>query len=161
MRSPFLFCALSLALAACSPAAPPSAPPLQTTSAPEIVVSDAWARPTPGGVDVAAGYFTIANNGAAEDQLLSASSPRAPHVEVHAMTMDGAVMQMRPAGPLAIAPGETLTLTPGGLHLMFTALPTPFAVGEEVPVTLTFAQAGAVEVTLVVQRDAPEAAHGH
>jgi copper(I)-binding protein len=162
MKSPVFLCLISLSLAACGPTAePPSAPPAETApAAVAIAISDAWARPTPGGVDVGAGYLTITNNGA-DDQLLAASSPRAGRVEVHTMSMDGGMMQMRPAGVLALAHGQTLTLAPGGLHLMFFALPAPLALGEEIPVTLTFAEAGPVETTLVVQRDPPEAAHGH
>ncbi len=160
MRSPFFFCLFAIALAACSPAAPPAyAPDAAEVAAPAIAISNAWARPTPGGVDVGAGYLTITNNGA-DDELLSASSPRAGRVEVHAMTMNGAVMEMGPAGVLPLAHGESLVLAPGGYHLMFFALPTPFALGEEVPVTLTFAHAGAVEISLPVARD-PEAASGH
>lgn len=114
-------------------------------------VEDAWAPPTPGGVDVSAGYFTIVNGAADADTLLSAESPRATRVEVHEMTMDGSVMQMRPVAALQIAAHDQVTLSPGGRHLMFTGVKEPFRQGEEIPVELTFARAGKVHVTLDVR----------
>ncbi len=116
-----------------------------------IEIVDPWAAPTPGGVDVSAGYLTIRNGGAESDTLISVSSPRAASVEIHEMSMDGAVMRMRAVEDgLAIPPDGEVALEPGGYHLMFTGVTQPFAVGEEIPVTLTFANAGVVELSLPV-----------
>ncbi|MES1200550.1 MAG: copper chaperone PCu(A)C [Pseudomonadota bacterium] len=121
----------------------------------KIVVSNAWARPTPGGVDIAAGYLTIVNRSGADDTLLSATSTRG-QVEIHTtMMMGGGMMSMRHAEGLPIKAGATLTLTPGGAHLMFEDLPAPFAVGDQIPVTLSFAHAGSIETTLSVQQNPP------
>ncbi len=118
-----------------------------------------WASPTPGGVDVSAGYLIIVNDSDAADRLLAASSPRAAHVDLHQMRMDGAVMQMRRSGPIAIAAHDRLTLAPGGAHLMFTGVASPFREGERVPVRLTFEHAGAMSIELPVSRGAPEQRH--
>jgi copper(I)-binding protein len=67
---------------------------------------------------------------------------------------------MRPLGPVDIKAGETLTLAPGGRHLMFTGLKTPFVAGQKVPVTLTFEIAGVRTVELEVRNAAPDG-HGH
>ncbi|HVV34859.1 MAG TPA: copper chaperone PCu(A)C [Vitreimonas sp.] len=114
-------------------------------------IEDAWAPPTPGGVDVAAGYLTIVNGSSTDDQLVSAESPRAEHVEVHEMIMNGAVMQMRPMSALPVAAHDQATLSPGGRHLMFTGVKQPFTPGEQIPVDLTFAHAGKIHVTLDVR----------
>ncbi|MFT3729013.1 MAG: copper chaperone PCu(A)C [Terricaulis sp.] len=113
-------------------------------------VEDAWAPPTPGGVDVSAGYLTIVNGTDADDTLLSAESPRADHVDVHEMTMSGSMMQMRALASLPIPAHDEATLSPGGRHLMFTGVKTPFTAGEQIPVDLTFAHAGKIRVTLDV-----------
>ncbi len=163
MRAFFVipFVALSLALAACNPSAQTAEPEAEAPAG-RLELRDAWAAPTPGGVSVSAGYLTIVNGAAEADRLVSATSPRAGRVELHEMAMAGDVMQMRPAGALAIAPGAEVVLAPGGLHLMFYDITTPFAEGEEVPVTLTFERAGAVDVALPVRRPATGAAHsGH
>ena len=131
-----------LALAACGPA--PHA----------VEISKAWARPTPGGVDVAAGYLTITNHANTDETLVSAASPRG-RVQIHTMDMTGGMMSMRPSDGLPIKAGGALTLAPGGAHLMFDGLASPFTPGEQVPVTLTFAHAGAIEVTLSVQQNPP------
>jgi copper(I)-binding protein len=143
----FLAAALVFAIAACSQ--PAEAPP--QLSADAIEIENARAAPTPGGVDVAAGYLTIVNSGTESDTLLAASSPRAARVEVHEMTMPDGVMQMRPVERLDIAPGQSLELRPGGRHLMFMGVTQPFVEGETIPLQLRFEHAGALDVSLPVQ----------
>lgn len=123
-----------------------------------LTVHDAWAAPTPSGVDVAAGYLTISNGTAAQDRLVSATSPRAERVEVHEMTMNGAVMQMRPVARLDVPAGGDVQLGPGGMHLMFYGVSEPFVAGQTIPLHLVFERAGAIDVELPVQRTAP---HSH
>ena len=68
------------------------------------------------------------------------------------MTMTNGVMTMRPLdGGLAIEPGKTVTLAPGGLHLMLTDLKQPLKEGEMLAITLQFEKAGAVDITLHVR----------
>jgi periplasmic copper chaperone A len=152
------FVAITFALAACTPAADTA--PQAEAPAGRLEIRDAWAAPTPGGVTVSAGYLTIMNGASEADRLISVASPRAGRVEVHEMVMSGDVMQMRPAASLEIAAGAEINLAPGGLHLMFYEITAPFAEGEDVPVTLTFERAGAVDVSLPVRRPAAESSHG-
>ena len=49
---------------------------------------------------------------------------------------------------IAVPAGGTVTLAPGGLHLMFMGLKAPLVENETVPVTLTFAKAGTIEIEL-------------
>ena len=157
----YLAAALLIALAACGQASEQPAAK-QETPAPVLHVENAWASPTPGGVDVSAGYLTLVNDTAAEDALVSASSPRAERVEVHEMTMEGGVMQMREAARLAIPAAQSVQLAPNGRHLMFYGVAQPFAVGETIPVRLTFEHAGDVDVLLPVQRPGASPEHnGH
>jgi periplasmic copper chaperone A len=144
---------LSLCLAACGQPARGGATPAPgiRTESTILHIEDAWAAPTPGGVDVSAGYFTIVNGANEDDTLLNVESPRAAHVDVHEMTMSGAMMQMRSLASVPIAAHDQVTLSPGGRHLMFTGVKQPFTPGEEIPVVLTFARAGKVRVTLDVR----------
>lgn len=153
-----LIAALAVALAACGQAS--QAPADAQTPAAAVRIEDPWAAPTPGGVDVSAGYLTVVNAGAADDALLSASSPRAARVEVHEMTMQDGVMQMRAVTRLAIPAGQSVELAPHGRHLMFYGVTQPFSAGETIPVRLVFERAGAMDVSLPVRR--PGASHtGH
>ena len=113
-----------------------------------------WIRATPNGAPTAAGYLTVTNHGQTADRLLGGSTPLARSIEPHTMSMNGGVMRMRlaPEG-FEIAPGATLTLAPGGNHLMLVAPAHTFKAGERVPVTLRFARAGEVKVDFVVQAD--------
>ena len=118
----------------------------------DLVITQAWSRATPGGAKVAGGYLTIENKGSAPDKLVGVSAEIAGKVEVHEMATDNGVMKMRPLEKgLAIDPGKTVKLAPGGHHLMMQELKGPLKQGDKVPVTLEFEKAGKVAVTLDVQ----------
>jgi periplasmic copper chaperone A len=111
-----------------------------------------WLRATPKGAGVGGGYLTVTNTGTAPDRLIGAECDAAKMVQIHEMTMDNGVMKMRPvAGGLEIKPGETVTLKPGGYHVMFMGLKKPFVEGEHVDVTLEFQKAGKVKVDFPVE----------
>ncbi len=68
------------------------------------------------------------------------------------MAMKDGVMTMRPiAKGVAIAPGKSVSFAPGGFHLMLMGLKAPLKQGDKVPLTLTFAKAGTVNIALDVQ----------
>jgi copper(I)-binding protein len=118
----------------------------------DLVISQAWSRATPKGAKIGGGYLTIANKGAAPDKLLGGSTDVAGSVQVHEMSMQNGVMKMRPVeGGLTIEPGKTVTLAPGGYHLMMTDLKAPLKQGDKVQVTLDFEKAGKVRVPFDVE----------
>ena len=159
-RPIFLLAALitAMPLAARSVAADPAAP---KSAAPGIVVSAPWLRATPHGAPVAGGYATITNKGTAPDRLVGASLPIAPSGEIHEMSMDHGVMHMaRLDKGLEIAPGATVTLTPGGYHLMFQKPTVQLKQGESLKGSLTFANAGTIPVTFAVAGMAAKSAPG-
>jgi copper(I)-binding protein len=118
----------------------------------DLLISQAWSRATPGGAKIGAGYFTIANKGSTADKLVSVSGDIAGKIEVHEMAMNDGVMTMRPVEQgLTIDAGKTVTLAPGGYHLMMMDLRKPLKQGDTLPLTLEFAKAGKVAVTLDVQ----------
>lgn len=118
------------------------------------VVSDAWVRPPVGTDRPAAGYMTITNPGVDADRLIGASSPIATSVELHE-TMAGAsgMMGMQPVDEIEVAPGSPVTLEPGGYHLMLMGVTDMPAIGETVPLTLTFELAGDIVVQAEVRAD--------
>lgn len=110
-----------------------------------------WTRATPPGAPTGGAFLTIVNEGDEADALTGAASPVAGRVELHTMTMDGGVMKMRQIqGGIAIAPGETVALAPGGNHVMLIDLKSQIVTGEKVPLTLTFEKAGSIDVELAV-----------
>ena len=130
----------------------------------DLVISQAWTRATPGGAKTGGGFVTIENKGSAPDKLIGASADGAGKIEVHEMTTDNGVMKMRPVeGGLAIEPGKTVKLAPGGYHLMMMDLKSPLKQGDKMPLTLEFEKAGKVAVSLDVEgvgAKGPDAAGG-
>ncbi len=113
----------------------------------DLVISQPWSRATPAGAKVASGYLTIANKGTTPDRLLGGSTDAAAKVDVHEMASNGGVMTMRALDDgLALAPGATVTLAPGGYHLMLTDIKKPLKQGDSLAVTLKFEKAGDVAV---------------
>ena len=116
-----------------------------------LEIGHPWTRATPPTAPTGGGYLSIKNTGTEPDRLISASSPAAETVQVHEMKMEGNVMRMRPLeGALEIKPGETVTLAPGGMHMMMMGLKGPFKQGERVPLTLVFEKAGKIDIEMVV-----------
>jgi copper(I)-binding protein len=116
-----------------------------------LAITDAWSRATPPGATTAAGYLTITNGGGEADRLVAVTTPAAAAGELHRMAMAGPVMTMEPVkGGIEIAAGATVTLAPGGLHIMFTGLHGGLREGEAMPVTLTFEKAGDIAADLRV-----------
>ncbi len=114
-------------------------------------VSDPWVRPPMGADLPAAGYLTIVG-GTENDALIAASSPVAQRVEIHE-TMAGAsgMTGMQPVEQIEVAAGSTVTLEPGGYHLMLMGVTEELAVGSTVELTLTFETAGDIVIQAAVR----------
>ena len=141
------FASLSVALALAFSAAPALA---QEFKAGDIVIENPWARATPKGAEVGSGYLMIQNKGAAPDRLTGGTADFAA-VEVHQMTSANGVSQMRELKDgLTIPAHGSVTLAPGGYHLMFTHLAHPLTKGESVKATFNFEHAGPLEVEFKV-----------
>src|SRR5271155_2326546 len=112
-----------------------------------IHIATPWARATPKGASTGAGYMTITNKGTAPDRVSCVSDDASEQCQIHSMTMEDGVMKMRPVeGGLEIKPGETVTLQPGGYHVMFVGLTHPLEEGKTVDVKLKFDTAGTIDV---------------
>ena len=117
-----------------------------------LEIGHPWARATPPSAPAGGGFFTVTNTGSTPDRLISVRSPAADIVQIHEMKMDGSVMRMREVEKgLEIPAGKSVTLAPGGYHLMMMGLKGPLKQGTQVPVTLVFEKAGAVDVELNVE----------
>ena len=110
-------------------------------------------RASTAGMMSSAAYLKIINNGVSDDRLIAAKAAIAQRVEIHSMEMDNGVMRMRAVdGGLAIAAGESLTLAPGGLHIMLMTLTTDLAPGTQHEIILVFEKAGDIKLTATAKR---------
>lgn len=102
--------------------------------------------PAPASDNVAAAYLTLVNTGSAADTLVSATSDASSATTLH--RTEGGSMVMLP--DLEVPAGGTAAFTPGANHLMLEGLTRTLTKGDRVTLTLTFAAAGPVTVTVPV-----------
>lgn len=119
----------------------------------DLAVIHPWARATPEGAKVGAGYVTIHNKGSTPERLISITAAISEKAEIHEMAVDGnGVMTMRPVTDgVEIPAGGQAVLEPGSFHIMFVGLKRPAVKDERFAATLTFEKAGTVEVEFMVQ----------
>jgi copper(I)-binding protein len=117
-----------------------------------IRIEQAWARATPGGSTIGGAYLRVTNTGSTPDRLVSGQAAIAERFELHEMSMTDGVMKMRPlADGITLAPGQTVEMRPGGLHVMLVGLKQPLKAGESFSSVLNLEKAGTVNVNFVVQ----------
>ncbi|MAL78511.1 MAG: hypothetical protein CMN55_05275 [Sneathiella sp.] len=118
---------------------------------PQMMVSDAWARERPAVIKVGGVFATLHNMGGEADTLVAASSPAAEKVEIHNVSMTDGVMKMFEVEGVEIPAGETVEFKPGSYHIMLMGLKQPLTKGSTFPLTLEFAKAGKINVTVEVK----------
>jgi copper(I)-binding protein len=116
-----------------------------------LKISAPWARATPKGASVGGAYMQISNTGNTPDRLVGGATAVAKEVQIHEMKMVNGVMEMRRiAGGLDVKPGQTVTLKPGGYHVMLIGLNQHLKKGQHFKVMLAFEKAGKVDVDFTV-----------
>jgi periplasmic copper chaperone A len=124
----------------------------------ELHIEHPWSREMPPVAPTAAAYFVIHNKGAEADRLLGASTPHAGKAELHEHVHADGLMKMQHVQTVVIPAGGEVKFEPMGYHVMLFNLQQQGKEGERFPLTLTFEKAGAVDVEVAVQREAPAAA---
>ena len=117
---------------------------------PALVVQNAWTRLTPG-TDVAAVYLTLRNVSARPVIVIAVQSPIASQAMIHETKTESGQSRMRPHEQLVIAPGQTVKLEPGGLHVMLHGLTHPVTAGQSLPLVLLLDDGGTVQVAALVR----------
>ena len=133
-----------LAAAQCAPA--PAQPASSAGDAPEIVVMDAWSRPSSMVAGNGAVYMHMMNEGGSPDRLLSVEGNVAEAVEIHQTKMEGDVMKMSPVQNIELPAGGSVNLEPGGYHIMLINLKEALVPGEKLTLTLNFEESGSKTV---------------
>ena len=117
----------------------------------ELVIAHPMALETPVTAQTGAGYFSITNNGVTADRLIGIEADF-PRVMLHETEMNNDIATMRHRDSIDIPAGETVSLAPGGKHVMFMGLNgDPFEVGEEFDAKLIFENAGEVDIVFKVE----------
>ncbi|TCJ14726.1 copper chaperone PCu(A)C [Parasulfuritortus cantonensis] len=100
-----------------------------------VKVENAWVRATAPGQQVAGAFMDLTAD--ADMAVVDAASPAAKVVQLHSMAMDNGVMVMRRLKAVALPKGKTVSLKPGGMHVMLIDLVGPIKAGAHPSVTLT------------------------
>jgi len=106
--------------------------------------------PAPILIESAALYFTLRNDGAEPDTLLSVSVDVADSATLHTQVSSGGSMRMVPLEHLAVPAGGSARLVPGGHHVMLTALHHKFEEGDTIHAEVTLARAGTISFSVPV-----------
>jgi periplasmic copper chaperone A len=117
-----------------------------------IEVSNAWMRPAMKDGNGAV-YFVLQNHSAAADELTGVSSEIAQAVEMHQSTMEGDVMQMQQVMSVPIEGKEGIEFAPGGYHVMLIGLKQDVKLGDQIQVTLNFADHEDITISVPVQQN--------
>lgn len=125
----------------------------------DIEIDHPWSREAPPTATVIAGFFQLKNNAQQDDYLINASTPVAKRVEIHTHEMSDGMMQMKQIDRVKIAAQETVMFKPGSYHLMIFNPEKAYKQGERFPMTLTFQNAGEVQVELAVEKNGHLHAH--
>jgi periplasmic copper chaperone A len=134
---------------------------LAQTSSP-VTVTNAWAKTTVPGGKVSAAYMDIKST--APVKLLKAETSIAGNVEIHNMSMKDGVMEMKAVDAIDVPANKTVSLKPGGYHVMLMMLAASINKGDSVPIKLTFEGADKKPFSVDVKAKAQEsnsAEHKH
>ena len=106
----------------------------------ELQLSDGWVRVSEYSdhVNGMTGVFAAFDNQTDHDiTIVGGSAEIAGKVETHEVVMvDGAMKMQAKEGGIVIPAGETVTLEPGGLHIMLMGLKKPILVGDKITMTI-------------------------
>jgi copper(I)-binding protein len=135
----------------------------EVVKAGDLLVSHAWTYEVAAMAHAADVYLTIENQGDAPDRLIAASVDFAKEVEIQAPVVEDGVLKTATVQAVEIAPGQTLTFQPGGVHLVLQSVQRMFEHGQHFDLALTFERAGTVEVEVEVEEpgDEPGRDEGH
>ena len=118
----------------------------------ELLISNQHVRATPPHSKNSAAFLTITNKTNNKIKLISATSDIAERVELHTHIKADGMMKMRQVKEIPIAANDSVSLQPGGYHVMFLGLKNNLKVGQIVNITLYFSNNDKVNIDAPVQK---------
>lgn len=101
-----------------------------------LEATQAWIREAPPGAGMMAGYAQLHNGGKEAITLAGARSSDFGAIEMHRSSMENGKMRMRAEPQLLLEPDATVSLEPGGLHLMLMEPKRALKAGDHVAIKL-------------------------
>lgn len=140
----------TMTVTGCSTPTPTPAPTEQTG----IIIEDVWVRASEYSAEAGGmtGVFAkITNRGDKTITLIGGTTDAAKMVQTHEV-VDGMMQEKK--GGIEIHVGQTVTLQPGGLHIMLMNLTKPIVVGDKIDFTFKFDKADSQTFTLTAKESA-------
>ncbi len=99
---------------------------------------NAWLRAAPPNAKMLAAYVQLHNDSEESLKLIGANCDLFHMTEIHRTIEVDGVFKMEEQKSLTIAAGETLTMEPGGLHIMLMMPEEALELGQMVDMTLVY-----------------------
>lgn len=136
-----------VALAGCDSSPDATEPGTGGPAGESVQVTDAWVKAADSGMTAAFGE--LENTGDSDATIVSITSPASVRLELHETVANetGEMVMREKEGGFTIPADGTLTLEPGGNHIMLMDLVDPVQAGDEVTFTLVFSDGSSLEFT--------------
>ncbi|MGB0221941.1 MAG: copper chaperone PCu(A)C [Luminiphilus sp.] len=133
--------------------------PTTVTAAETLSIDDLWVRAAPPHMKMTAAYGGLRNDGVDPVTVVSVSTSITDRASIHETQLRNDRAMMRPVSALPIAPGQQVTLEPGGLHLMLMELSTPLEIGKTIDICFMLETGDSVCAEAEIRRQAMHGGH--
>ena len=124
-----------------------------------LIARDAYAFQTTSAQRNGAAFMQLHGLTSSDLTLTHASSDIAERIEIHTMSFEDGIMEMRRLDSLAVPTDATVTLEPTGKHIMLIGLKSALVKGESFPLTLHFAQGNVQTVQVQIVPPGSKGSH--
>ena len=125
-----------------------------------VMVKDSWVREMPPGTTNAAAYLVLHNHSAIERELIGASTDVAERVELHTTENNDGTLRMKHIAGVVVPSGGMAALAPGAEHVMLIGVSERLVAGQQVQMTLQFANGESQSANFEVKRGKAMDHHG-
>ncbi len=120
-----------------------------------ISVTGPWIREAPAGARALGAFMTISNHSSHALTLESISSPDFTMIQIHLTRMHEGMAHMFKQSNLLIPSGKSVTLEPGGYHLMLMHPVRALKSGDPVKLQLHFDNGEVIDISADVRKEQP------
>ena len=126
-----------------------------------ISADNAYAKATPPNVKNSAVFMDITNNMPKAVRLISVSTDASQSAELHTHKHEDGMMKMVQIDSIEVPAEGSVSLKPGGLHIMLMDVKKPIKAGDKVNLTLKFSDGRIVDVIDIPVKNLETSGHAH
>lgn len=134
---------------------------LSVSAGEKAMIHGAWVREASPNMMMHAAYLTVTNPGPRTIHLVGVESTQYVKAELHLSKVTNGVATMVRQDQLTIPAGGTLILKPGSFHIMLVKPMDPVKSGDEIDISLRFADGTEVAAKALVRKGQAEAVEMH